>query len=73
MKHDFANASISHQQTFSILNGSNGNETYDLTILILSLETFSILNGSNGNETTWRNCPAQLRRNFQYPQRIEWQ
>ncbi len=59
--------------SFSILNGSNGNETYSFSPRMRNERPFSILNGSNGNETYDPNDVVAARPPFQYPQRIEWQ
>ncbi len=43
---------------FSILNGSNGNETLQRNLPDTGAGSFSILNGSNGNETYFRREPG---------------
>ncbi len=57
MKLDKVVADVRRQLPFSILNGSNGNETKRFGSCILRWSmTFSILNGSNGNETSRSYC-----------------
>ncbi len=59
MKHSLTQRCAIAQAPFSILNGSNGNETAADFAANGYPETFSILNGSNGNETfPNQNCPA---------------
>ncbi len=52
MKHDLREIDLPFQNPFSILNGSNINETSGYAPLGRDGNAFSILNGSNINETS---------------------